>query len=231
MIQNTFWNHFLVSSDQAPVRHRQKFRTVTISVRWRCRGRFIPAPGVPLTCRQEILMISHLLFAQKRNRYFSFLSPSARGTPAAALRRSPLGRPGIFLPVFFLSHHFRRLPFPWFQKRIGYPHGPRALRQRAAVDRPWLLKRMRAYFGAGRRARGRIRFHRKASAAKALAEFSRTQGGKNRISCGFLLESDMEKFRFIHVSWKGPTGGRKDSGYGCQRAAWMESDCSSFLIY
>ena len=69
-----------------------------------------------------------------------------------------------------------------------------------------------------------IRSHRKASAAKALAEFSRTQGGKNRISCGFLLESDMEKYRFIHVSWKGPTGGRKNSGYGYQRTAWMESD-------
>ena len=69
-----------------------------------------------------------------------------------------------------------------------------------------------------------IRFHRKASAAKALAGFSRPQGGKNRISCRFLLESDMEKYRFIHVSWKGPTGGRKDPGYGCQRAAWMESD-------
>ena len=88
----------------------------------------------------------------------------------------------------------------------------------------WLLKRMRAYFGAGGRARGTIRFHRKASAAKALAGFSRPQGGKNRISCRFLLESDMEKYRFIHVSWKGPTGGRKDHGYGCQRAAWMESD-------
>ena len=69
-----------------------------------------------------------------------------------------------------------------------------------------------------------IRFHRKASAAKALAEFFQTQGGKNRISYGFLLESDMEKLRFIHVSWKGPTGGRNNSGYGCQRAAWMESD-------
>ena len=69
-----------------------------------------------------------------------------------------------------------------------------------------------------------IRFHRKASAAKALAGSSRPQGGKNRISCRFLLESDMEKYRFIHVSWKGPTGGRKEPGYGCQRAAWMESD-------
>ena len=69
-----------------------------------------------------------------------------------------------------------------------------------------------------------IRFHRKASAAKALAGSSRPQGGKNRISCRFLLESDMEKYRFIHVSWKGPTGGCKDAGYGCQRAAWMESD-------
>ncbi|MCD2491888.1 hypothetical protein LQE92_04510 [Lacrimispora sp. NSJ-141] len=34
----------------------------------------------------------------------------------------------------------------------------------------------------------------------------------------------MEKYRFIHVSWKGPAGGRKDSGYGCQRAALMEAD-------
>ena len=69
-----------------------------------------------------------------------------------------------------------------------------------------------------------IRSHRKTSAAKALSEFSRTQGGKNRISCGFLLESDMEKYRFIHVSWKGLSGGRNNSGYGCQRAAWMETD-------
>ena len=37
---------------------------------------------------------------------FPFLPPSAWGTPAAALRRSPLGRPGIFLPVFFLPHRF-----------------------------------------------------------------------------------------------------------------------------
>ena len=34
----------------------------------------------------------------------------------------------------------------------------------------------------------------------------------------------MEKYQFIHVSWKGPTGGRKDPGYGCQRAAWMEAN-------
>ncbi|QNM04998.1 hypothetical protein [Qiania dongpingensis] len=34
----------------------------------------------------------------------------------------------------------------------------------------------------------------------------------------------MDKYRFIQVSWKGPTGGRKDAGYGCQQAAWMESD-------
>ncbi len=79
-------------------------------------------------------------------------------------------------------------------------------------------------FRCGKKAGGTIRFHRKASAAKPLAESSRPQGGKNRISCRFLLESGMEKYRFIHVSWKGPTEGRKDSGYGCQRAAWMESD-------
>ena len=85
-------------------------------------------------------------------------------------------------------------------------------------------KHAEVYLGAERGAGGTIRFHRKASAAKALAGSSRPQGGKNRISCRFLLESDMEKYRFIHVSWKGPTGGRKDSGYGCQRAAWMESD-------
>ena len=88
----------------------------------------------------------------------------------------------------------------------------------------WFLQQIRAYFGAEEKAGETIRFHRKVSAAKALAESRRPQGGKNRISCRFLLESAMEKYQFIHGSWKGPTGGRKDSGYGCQRAAWMESD-------
>ena len=139
-----FLESLLVSSDQAPVRHRQKFRTVTISVRWRCRGRFISAPAVPLTCRRKIRMIFRLLFAQKRNRYFSFLPPSAWGTPAAVLRRSPLGRPGIFLPVPFLPHRFG-----------------------------WLSKQLEAYFVAGGEAGGTIRFYRKASAAKPLAGSSR----------------------------------------------------------
>ena len=97
--------------------------------------------------------------------------------------------------------------------------------QRATIDRPNNFQGEQKLVSVRKeRTRGTIRFHRKASAAKALAESSRPQGGKNRISCGFLLESDMEKYRFIHVSWKGPTGGRKDAGYGCQRAAWMEAD-------
>ena len=37
---------------------------------------------------------------------FPFLPPSAWGTPVSALQRSPLGRPGILLPVFFLPHFF-----------------------------------------------------------------------------------------------------------------------------
>ncbi|QNM05262.1 hypothetical protein [Qiania dongpingensis] len=36
---------------------------------------------------------------------YPFLPPFAWGTPVAALRRSPLGRPGIFLPAPCLPHY------------------------------------------------------------------------------------------------------------------------------
>ena len=99
MIQNTFWNHS-IGPDQDTGRSSGP-----------SRFRFAGDAGAALSPLRQYRSQSTgnpydfpSPVCSETESVVPFPSPSAQGTPASALRRSPLGRSGIVLPVFILPH-------------------------------------------------------------------------------------------------------------------------------